>query len=336
MLLWFEFAALSSVIVASGTMLSRYGDVIAEKSGLGRVWIGLILMAGVTSLPELITGVSSVAVVGAPDIAIGDVLGSCIFNLGILALMDIWDRSEPVFLKAGRGHLLSAGFGVFMIGGVVASLLSAHRLPAFLHVGLYTPLIFAAYLVGIRAVFYYEKGIISEYVEAAVEDVRYGHVPMSRAVKLYALNAALIVAAATLLPQVADRLAEETGLGRTFMGSVFVAMTTSLPELVVSFAAVRMGAHDMAIGNLLGSNMFNILILAVDDLFFVKGPLFSHVSTSHAVTGVVAVMMSAVAVIGLTYRPRRKAFSRFGWDALMLLGLWAFSIWFLYAERPGQ
>jgi cation:H+ antiporter len=80
MLYWIGFVACTALIIYSGTKLSRYGDIIAEKSGLGRVWIGLILMASVTSLPELVTGVSSVALVGVPDIAVGDVLGSCVFN----------------------------------------------------------------------------------------------------------------------------------------------------------------------------------------------------------------------------------------------------------------
>src|SRR5512145_3518680 len=115
-LLWFEFLIASAVIVYCGTNLSRYGDVIAEKTGLGRAWIGLVLMAGVTSLPELITGISSVTLVDTPDIALGDVMGSCVFNLSIIALLDILHGPRPIFSKAEHGHTLSAGFGLVLIG----------------------------------------------------------------------------------------------------------------------------------------------------------------------------------------------------------------------------
>jgi len=80
MLLWIGFIICTALIVYSGTKLSRYGDIIAEKTGLGRVWIGVVLMASVTSLPELVTGISSVTFAGVPNIAVGDVLGSCVFN----------------------------------------------------------------------------------------------------------------------------------------------------------------------------------------------------------------------------------------------------------------
>ena len=87
MLVWIQFAACAAVICYAGAKLSYYGDIIAEKTGLGRTWIGVVLMASVTSLPELITGVSSVALADVPDIAAGDVLGSCMFNILIIALL---------------------------------------------------------------------------------------------------------------------------------------------------------------------------------------------------------------------------------------------------------
>jgi len=86
-LLWAGFIICTAAIVYSGIKLSKYGDVIAEKTGLGRAWIGLVLMASVTSLPELVTGISSVTFAGVPDIAVGDVLGSCVFNMLIIALL---------------------------------------------------------------------------------------------------------------------------------------------------------------------------------------------------------------------------------------------------------
>src|SRR3990172_8898827 len=104
MLLWVGFIVCTSVIVYSGIKLSKYGDIIAEKTGLGRTWIGVMLMASVTSLPELVTGISSVTYAGVPDIAAGDVLGSCVFNMLILAILDAIQRPMPLSARAHYGH----------------------------------------------------------------------------------------------------------------------------------------------------------------------------------------------------------------------------------------
>src|SRR5688572_20413124 len=115
-MVWLAFGACAAVILFAGVKLSYYGDVIAEKSGLGRTWVGVALLASVTSLPELITGISSVAVVGVPDIAVGDVLGSCMFNVLIIALLDLAGGPAPVSARAHQGHVLTAGMGIFLLG----------------------------------------------------------------------------------------------------------------------------------------------------------------------------------------------------------------------------
>ena len=107
MLLWLGFIVCASVIVYSGSKLSKYGDIIAEKTGLGGAWIGVVLMGFVTSLPELVTGISSVTYADVPDIAVGNVLGACVFNMLTLALLDAIYRPMPISAKAHRGHMSS-------------------------------------------------------------------------------------------------------------------------------------------------------------------------------------------------------------------------------------
>jgi cation:H+ antiporter len=332
-LIWFEFILCSAVIVYCGSNLSKYGDVIAEKTGLGRVWIGLILMASVTSLPELITGISSVAIADVPDIALGDIMGSCVFNLSIIAMMDILHGRKPIFSESEHGHILSAGFGIILISIASISILANQNIPAIGHIGLYTPAIVLIYGIGIRSVFLFEKRGIRKFVGEMAQTLRYEHITTKEAVVKYAINALFIIGAATWLPFIGDRLAEETGLGTSFIGTVFIAMTTSLPEVVVSIAALKIGATDMAIANLFGSNIFNIFILAIDDIFYIKGPLFAHVSVNHAVTGFMAVLMTGIAITGIMYRLEKKVFLRLGWDAVALLLAYIINIYLLYSLR---
>ena len=161
-------------------------------------------------------------------------------------------------------------------------------MPSFGHVSFATPVIIGLYALSMRSVFLFQKRQMAAHIGEIASDHQYGHISTKEASFKYTANALIIVGAAAWLPFIGDRLAEATGLGRSFVGSIFIAMTTSLPELVISISALRIGAADMAIANLLGSNLFNMVILAIDDLAYPGGPLFSAVSQNHAITGAIA------------------------------------------------
>ena len=329
-LVWLEFAACLALVGIAGPSLSRSGDVIADKTGLSGSWVGLILMATVTSLPELATGISAVTVARAPDIAVGDLFGSCVFNLAILIALDFIQRGESVYRRVRQGHILSAGLGVVLIGFAGLSLMLHGQGASFTigHVGGYTPVIFVIYALGMRAVFSYER----DHREQAAEDAaaRYPRVTLRRAVTSYGVAAVVIVGIGTALPFVAAALAAVMGWQRTFVGTLLVATVTSLPELVVSIAAVRIGAVDMAIANLLGSNLFNMLVLGIDDLLYARGPLLYHVSPMHAVSAMSAVIMSGIVIVGIVYRSDRRLFRTVGWISLGLFTMYLFNSYVLY------
>ena len=157
MLLLIEFIICTSVIVYAGTRLSKYGDIIAEKTGLGKTWIGVILMASVTSLPELVTGISSVTYADVPDIAVGNVLGACVFNMVTLAILDAVYRPMPVSAKAHHGNILSAGFGILLLSIVVMGLFFGNRIFSLWWIGLYSLLFAGIYFIAMRLVYFYEK-----------------------------------------------------------------------------------------------------------------------------------------------------------------------------------
>jgi cation:H+ antiporter len=331
-LLWIAFALCSAAIVFCGYRLSRYGDIIAEKTGMGRTWIGVVLMASVTSLPELVTGLSSVTFAGAPDIAVGDALGSCVFNMLILAVLDALMRPQPLSTRAHRGHVLSAGFGMLMLSVVAVSLVAGWRLMAFGWIGPSTLLIGLIYIICMRLVFAYEKKEFAAYLKEKTEEVRYGDITLRSAATRYGLNAAAVVGAAIFLPGIGTGIAAQTGLGQSFVGSILIAVTTSLPEVVVSVAAVRIGAVDLAIGNLFGSNVFNVFILALDDLLYVHGPLLARAGSVHAVSALAAIAMSAIAVIGLTYRAEKKPLF-LAWDSIGIVLTYVSTVMLLYLFR---
>lgn len=332
MLLWTAFAFCTAAIVYAGTRLSKYGDIIAEKTGLGRTWIGVVLMASVTSLPELVTGISSVTYAGVPDIAAGDVIGSCVFNMFILALLDAIYKPTPISAKAHHGHILSAGFGILLLSIIAASLFLGDRVITIGWVGIYTPLFVIIYVIAMRLIYSYEKRQLAVFMEEMAEELKYDGVSVKTAVFNYCVNSLIVIAAAVFLPELGGKIAEISGLGQTFVGNIFIAVSTSLPEAVVSISAVRMNAVDLAIGNLFGSNIFNVLILAIDDMFFFKGPLLSFTNNNHMVPALSAIAMTVIAVIGLTYRAEKKRLL-LAWDSIGIATVYITNLVLLYMMR---
>ena len=333
MMLWLEFILCSALIVFSGYKLSQYGDIIAEKSGMGRTWIGVVLMATVTSLPELVTGISSVTFAGVPDIAVGDVLGSCVFNMLILAVLDGLYRPMPLSTRAHHyGHVLSAGFGILLLSVVAGGLILGTRLASFGWIGLYTLLIALIYIISMQLVYNFERRQIAAYIKEKTEQLKYADIPLRTAVMKYALNALVVIGSAIFLPRIGTGIAEQTGLGQSFVGNIFIAITTSLPEVVVCVSALKIDAVDLAIGNLFGSNVFNIFILALDDLFFVPGPLLSFASSGQVISALSAIAMTTVAVIGLTYRAEKKALPM-AWESIAIVLIYVGNIMMLYMYR---
>ena len=331
-MIWVQFAATALVIVLAGVRLARYGDVLGEKSGLGRSWIGVVLLAATTSLPELFTGFGATALGSLPDIAVGDVLGSCMFNLLILSLMDAV-QPEPISARAHQGHALSIGFGLLLIGVAGVGLVADHRLPAIGWIGVYSPVLIALYFVAMRVIFTHEQHRRARETREVAEELQYAEISLRSSVLHYCVAAVAVVAAALWLPQLGADLARQTGLGEAFVGTLFIAITTSLPEIVVSLAAVRIGALDLGIGNVLGSNLFNLLILGLDDVFYRQGPLMAAAGASHNISIVAIVMMNALFLIGLTYKVMTKRFV-VAWDTGAIATVYVVAVALSYLLTP--
>ena len=329
-MVWIEFLICVLIITFAGYKLSQYGDAIADKTGLGGTWIGVILLATVTSLPELVTGISSVTIAMTPDIAVGDVLGSCVFNLVIIVIIDSLHRKSSIYTTASQGHILSAAFGIILIGfaGFNILLSSQGNNIAIGHVGISSPVIMIFYLIAMRTVFRYEKAQIEQFAEAEVD--QYPHLTKQQAYARYAIAACFVVVAGSFLPFVGKDIAEQMGWYQSFVGTLFIAFATSLPEVVVTITALRLGSINMAIGNLFGSNLFNILILSIDDVLYLKGPILASVSAAHVTSAISAIVMTGVAIIGLFYRPQTRVLKMVGWVSIFLFSAYLLNSFIMF------
>ncbi len=297
-----QFTALALIIVVAGMYLARFADRLGRITGLGSSMAGLILLAIATSLPELAIGCSA-ALIPAPDLAIGDLLGSSLFNLLILATIDLLYRnSGRMFSRIAAAHALAAVASMLLTAIVLLFLLVEVPWP-FSRIGPGSLAVLGAYLLGLRLI--YNDQQVGPREAAALEQA--SKRPESWKLPAIGFVAATLVVliVSPLLAHTADEMAVATGLGGTFVGTVFVAMATSLPEVSTTYAAVRMGARDMAVGNILGSNAFNMATLFGVDLFY-DGQLLASVAQTHAITATMVIIVTAVATMGLLYRAEKR------------------------------
>lgn len=296
------FIICALVILISGSKLSKYGDMMADVLGWGKMFMGLILMASVTSLPELITGISSVVIVDAPDLAVGDIVGSCAFNILIISIMDMfYNPKKPLTSIVQQGHVIAASFGIIMLGLVAVAILMPGIFGRVAWIGGYSLLFITIYLVAIRVLFLYEKKQHIEHIFPSS-----GSLTLKQVIARYSVHAGILMVAAMALPFFGKALAAETGLGQSLFGTLFMAASTSLPEIVISVAAIRIGAINLAIGNIFGSNIFNIGILALDDMLYIKGPILLYTSPNHIIPVIGTIIITAIGITGIVFRAEKK------------------------------
>ena len=306
-MVWIQFVICLAIIIVAGTKLAKYGDVIADKTGLGRVWIGVVLLATVTSLPELATGISSVTFVGEPDLTMGDLFGSNLINLVIIAVIDLVHKQGPVLHYLGTGIVLSTVLSFMLIAAAATSLYLAQNLltiALFGRIGVYSVVLLCLYLLAQYMIFRFEtvKGEENNGKEAVSVN---NDLSLRKAVTFFIGAAVVTAGAGTWLASIGDQISEVTGLSASFVGTLFLAICTSAPEIVVSISAARLGALDMAVGNMVGSNLFNMgVIIFIDDLFYSAGPILQGVDMGHVITALFALLMSGIVIIGIIFRPR--------------------------------
>lgn len=326
-LIWIQFVICLVIIIIAGTRLSKYGDLIAEKTSLGQVWIGLVLLATVTSLPELATGISSVTFIGEPDLTIGNLFGAALINLAIIAVIDLIHTRGPVLHLQGTGVVLSTILSVMIIATAATFLFLAQNLLTFAlfgRVGIYSIILFCMFLLAQYMILRFQsrkEGEIQENVEISATD--HQNISLKRVIILFAIAAVVIFGAGTWLAHIGDQIADITKLETSFIGTLFLAICTTAPEIIVSISAVRLGAIGMAIGNAIGSNMFNIgVIIFVNDLFYASGPILQGVSIEHVITALFAILMSGIVIIGIVFRPRFWFRAWVGIDSISLIVLY--------------
>ena len=327
------FLASGLVVVFAGTALARYADAIAEATSIGRIWIGSVLLAGATSLPELMTDVAAVRL-GAVDLAVGDLFGSSMANMLILAVIDLLPPRKHVLQRVTLDHALAACLAI-SLNALAAVLVLVRPESSLWWVGPGSLLLFLGYVAGTRAVYRHAAREAVHALTPTDDEAAPARSPksLSRAIAGFVTAALVILVAAPLFAWSAKGIAEVSGLGHTVVGTWLVGLATSLPELVASLAAVRMGVFDLAVGNLFGSNACNMAVFFALDLAQ-PGNVFAALDPSHAMSGLFAVVLMSLGLAAIVYRAKRRFAMLEPGSVLMLVG-YALGVWLLWSHATG-
>ena len=326
-MVWVQFLISAILIVLAAYFLAKYGDVIAIRTKLGGMFIGILLMAGATSLPELLTSLEAIKQ-QSPNIAAGNLIGSNAFNMLLLAIIDMVHRSQRILRKAARRHALTGSLAILMIT-LVLFFISGNIDIQIGWVGLDSLIIIGGYIFALRLISGDSKG-----EPIAAEDIPQDVPKLWAGLLGFALAATVLILVTPHMVSASVDIAEITGLGTSFVGTTLVALVTSLPETVTTITAIRIGASDMAIGNLFGSNMFNMFALGLTDLFYTQGRFLGTIDPAFMLVGLFGLLMTAIGLVG-NLAKLEKRFWFIEVDSLLLFILYFSGLFLLYQRGVG-
>lgn len=327
------FAVATGVVWFAGTHLARLADAISSKTGIGQAAMGMVLLGGITSSPELAVAVTA-TMQGAPMLSINDVLGSAAINILVLAIADVAIGREPLTARIPSLSVVMQGvMGIAMFALVAVSTYVSDF--AFLGVGIGSWLLVATYAIAIRLLVHSRVDDAWQPADGQREkkDDRKDARSLARLVALTSVAGVAILIAGFLLARTGEALAEHTGLGTSFFGAVILGFATSTPEISTVLEAVRLRRYTMAISDVLGTNLFNVLILFVVDALHRGGPVLVEAGPFAATAALLALVLTAIYLVGMLER-RDRAVLRMGYDTLAVLIVYIAGLFALYAQRP--
>lgn len=313
------FAISAFLVIFSGIKLSKYGDVIASKTPLGHSFVGVTFLALFTSLPELISSIGAVTIVDAPDLVFGNVYGSNMVNIFIIFILDALFKKDSIFQSVSLSNIVTASFAILLpLVSTFGFLLDIKMLSSFSAVSLAIVIIyFLAMYSAYRTI---------DMGDSVAEDEDVG-ISLNRAVFMFMFMASIIVFAGLTLSKSADEIAISTGLGRTIVGSFLLATITSLPEISACIGAIKVGSPNMAIGNLFGSNVFNVLVIPIADIFYKNGDIFNAADKINLFSGISSAIIVLIAVLGI----QQDKLSKFRFGHISLYSVYILLFYMLYS-----
>lgn len=310
-LLWIEFIFVSLALLFFGYKASKIGYLLSKITLFSETFIGMIFLAISTSTPELFASIGSAGIVQSSNLASGTVFGTLIINLMVITLIDIV-RRESLFFELDKQHIFTGILCIMILNFMVISIILQDLLKPvymFSHVGLDSIFIFIICIISLRLLFKFEHKRRKNFFSDEGIPSHLKNLDRTKLWIKFSIYILLVAASGIGLAYISDRIVTSSQWWNyTYFGSVFLAISSSLPEIVVSISSSLVGSANMAVGNILGSNLVDMMIIPISDIFFVKGGIFSSISMAHIFTAVTAILLTSLIIIGLIYRSKKSIY----------------------------
>jgi len=323
----FIVAALAIAVV--GTRLGGLADRLADATGLGEAVVGALMLGGATSLPGIVAVVTA-ANDNYPAMAFSAAVGGIAVQTCFLAVADMTYRGAN--LEHAAASLPNLTSGALLIA-LLALLLLAIHLPDVVFFGVHpvSVVLVVGYALGMQLVHkaserpMWRPRLTTATREDRPDETSSKRESVPRLIGGFAVGAAVVAVAGWAVAKSGEAIAVESGLNDSFVGGILLAVSTSLPELVTSLAAVRRGALPLAVGGIIGGNAFDTLFAAIGDLAYRGGSIYHHLSSREPALLTLTLLMTSVLLLGMLLRERRGP-ANIGFESVLILVLYAISV----------
>lgn len=330
------FVVAAFVIGVVGVRMTKVADRLADKTGLGEAVIGALLLGATTSLPGIVTSITAAAT-GHPELSISNALGGIAAQTAFLAIADIAYTQANLEHAAASAANLSQGT---LLVSLLALPLLAMSSPEFSIAGIHpvSVVLPVAYLFGLRLVssaketpMWSPRQTQETRVDNPEEIPDDGQSSQGLWLRM-AAYAPLIGGAGYAVARSGSAIANQTGLSETVVGGLLTAVSTSLPELVTSVAAVRQGALTLAVGDIIGGNSFDVLFVAFSDMAYRRGSIYHALTASQTFVIALTILMTGILLLGLLRR-EKHGIGNIGFESLLIPMLYLGSLLLLFVRN---
>lgn len=334
------FGGVATVVWFAGVRLARWAAALSEATGIDQAIVGLILLGGITSLPEVAVSVTA-ATRGEVQLAVNNLLGGLAFQVALIAIADAFIRRDALSSVTAKPAVLLQGTLVCVMLTVTALAIAVGDMEVVFGIGAWSLTLVPLYVLSVVLIGHSQgfkgwrpvsrKGTEEKNEEGGVTEATEG-ISTRGLIARITIAAVVVLVAGVAATMSAEAIAEQSGLGTSFVGAVLLAGATSFPELSTAIESVRLKRYSMAFSDVFGTNLVDAALIFVVDAIASGPPVFNQLDTFSLVAALLGVLLTMIYVIGLVER-RDKVILRMGYDSLIVLIVYFGGLALLYQLR---
>lgn len=289
-MIYLIYLALAIAVVLLSIKASVYVDLLDKNTKLSGAFIGGVLLSAVTSLPELLTSLSSTVWLKNPGLSLGNILGSNLFNMTIIAMLIILWTSNFKKSNISKSNSYTAWVTLAIYVAVALNMLNIVNFEV-VTISITSIIILVLYTLGVKTMSNDDSGTADEFKDETAVTTS---LSLKQIIIRFILVSIGLVISSILITYVTDIIAARLNLGASLAGALLLGIATSLPELTSCVSLVKIGNFNVSVGNIVGSNLFNFLIIFISDVLFIGGTVYDFAESQTrnlVIFGIISTML---------------------------------------------